>query len=72
MTTRLPALICVKADAPKLSRDPLLLEGELVRRGARDAHLTADGRIAVSVVAHTQGEACALVDALLQKATGPL
>ena len=68
MTTKAPALICVKADAARLTADPRLLEGELVRRGARDAHLTADGQIVVSVVASTTGEASALVHDLLRKA----
>lgn len=44
------------------------LEGELVRRGARGAHVAADGRLAISVVATCRAQAVAQAESLLEKA----
>lgn len=56
----------IPCDLSELTR----LEGELARRGARDAHLASDGSMTVSVVARSRADAVALVDDLLAKTLG--
>jgi hypothetical protein len=60
-------LVCVKTRLdPKLG-DLSALEAELVRRGARDAHLTEDGRMSIMVAARSAGEGAELVRALVRQ-----
>jgi hypothetical protein len=59
-------MAAIPSDLSELTR----LEGELARRGARDAHLASDGSMAVSVVARSRADAVALVNDLLAKAVG--
>ena len=52
----------------RLSRpDPPSLEDELVRRGAREAHLTRSGAVAILVAAASTRDAAASAAALLTK-----
>lgn len=55
----------------QLERDPAdvrWLDGELVRRGAWDAHFTAEGGITIAVTAASRAEARCIVDKLLAQA----
>ena len=46
---------------------PEWIEDELVRRGARDAHLVGDGAVSVMVEARSHADAKALVQDLLER-----
>jgi hypothetical protein len=60
-------LVRIDRDIPPGIADAAWLEGELARGGARDAHLTAEGKIAVIVAAGSPAEATELVDHLLRR-----
>lgn len=58
----------VKAKVDLTTANVARLAGELVRAGARDAHATADGELAIAVVASSHSAARTLADDLLAKA----
>ena len=57
----------VKAQVDLTTSNVARLAGELVRAGARDAHATADGELAIGVVAPSYSAARTLADHLLAK-----
>lgn len=57
----------VKAQVDLTTSNVARLAGELVRAGARDAHATADGELAIGVVASSYSAARTLADDLLAK-----
>ena len=59
----------VKAQVDLTTANVARLAGELVRAGARDAHETADGGLAIAVIAPSHGAARTLADDLLAKAS---
>jgi hypothetical protein len=61
-------IVRISAPATLSATSAARVEAELVRRGARGAHIASDGRLAISVVATCRAHAVAQAESLLEKA----